>query len=157
MPYHHRPLRTDPTTGHRVRADPRIAGWADQILTPIDDSIAEGALPATVRSFTALHELRRQRSTYRRRRPVRRHRCRLELIAALQDPVTTLLQALNRPWCAYDTCRYPGHDHTTTRSDDGSDLDTRVPKPRLHCCWRAHYDDKLGDDRHDNPDAPRVS
>ena len=135
--------------------DPRIAGWATQILTAIDDSIAEGVLPATVRSITALHDYCDANDFLTDVGvPYDATNATIELIVAVQEAVNALLRTPDRPWCTYATCRYPGHDHTTTVAGDGSDLDTAVAMRCPHCGQPAHYDDKLGDYRHDNPDAP---
>ena len=131
--------------------DPQIADWARQILTAVDDSIAEGALPATVRSFTDLHDYCDANDLLIDAGVP--YDATIERIVAVQDAVTAMLQAPDRPWCTYGTCRYPGHDHTTTQADDGSDLDTPVPMRCTHCGQPAHYDNKLGDYRHDNPAA----
>jgi hypothetical protein len=81
-------------------------------------------------------------------------RAAIDLIVDVQEAVNALLRAPGRPWCTYGTCRYAGHDHTTTVAGDGSDLDTAVAMHCSHCGQPAHYVDKLGDYRHDNPDAP---
>lgn len=136
-------------------SDPRIAGWAAQILTAIDDSIAEGVLPASVRSFTDLHDYCDANDfLIDAGVPHDTTSAAIELTVAVQDAVNALLQAPDRPWCTYGTCRYPGHDHTTTVADDGSDLDTAVAMRCSHCGQPAHYDDKLRDYRHDDPDTP---
>ncbi|MEV6932095.1 hypothetical protein AB0M46_47460 [Dactylosporangium sp. NPDC051485] len=135
--------------------DPRVAAYAAQILTDIDDSIAEGALPASVRTFTDLH-------TYCDANdfltdagvPFDGTPTGLDLTVTVQDEVTRLLQAAGRPWCSYGTCRYPGHDHTTTQAHDGSELPEPAPMHCTDCGRPAHYDTKLGDYRHDDPAAP---
>lgn len=135
--------------------DPRITGWAAQILTAIDDSIAEGVLPATVRSFTDLHDHCDANDFLTEADvPHDTTRAAIERTVAVQEAVNVLLRAPDRPWCTHGTCRYPGHDHTTTVAGDGSDLDTAVAMRCSHCGEPAHYDDKLRDYRHDNPDAP---
>jgi hypothetical protein len=135
--------------------DPRIADWATQILAAIDDDIADGVLPANVRAFTDLH-------TYTDANqflldagiPYDGTDTTSTLLTAVQDAVTTLLRAPDRPWCTNGTCAYPGHDHTTTEASDGSARDTAAPMRCPHCGQPAHYDDQLGDYRHDNPTGP---
>lgn len=117
--------------------DPRIADWANQILAAVDDSIAEGVLPATVRSFTDLHDFCDANDfLIDADVPYDGTEATIDLIVAVQDAVTAALRAPDRPWCTYGTCRYPGHDHTTTQADDGSDLDTSVPMRCPHCRQR---------------------
>lgn len=120
--------------------DPRIADWARQILTAIDDTIAEGALPATARSFTDLHDHCDANDFLTDADvPYDGTDTTIELIAAVQDAVTTLLQAPTGPRARTAPAATPGHDHTTTRADDGSDLDgsdldvnVDTPVP-MHC------------------------
>ncbi|WP_327007634.1 hypothetical protein OHA72_10385 [Dactylosporangium sp. NBC_01737] len=135
--------------------DPRIAGWAGQILTAVDDSIAEGILPATVRSFTDMHDhCDANDFLIDAGVPYDGTEATIELTVAVQDAVTAALRAPDRPWCTHGTCRFPGHDHTTTQTDDGTDLDTPAPMRCTDCGQPAHYDTRLGDYRHDNPAAP---
>ena len=135
--------------------DPRIAGWAAQILTAIDDSIAEGALPTTVRSFTELHDYCDANDfLIEAEVPYDATDATIALIVAVQDAATAALRAPGRAWCTYGTCRYPGHDHTTTQDHDGNDLHAPAPMHCPDCGQPTHYDTRLGDHRHDHPDAP---
>lgn len=128
--------------------DPRIAGWATQILAAVDDSIADGVLPASVRSFVDLHDYCDANNF------VIDADVPHDSVNDVQEAVNVMLQGPARPWCTYGTCRYPGHDHTTTVAGDGSNLDVAIAMRCAHCAQPTHYDDKLGDYRHDNPDAP---
>lgn len=135
--------------------DPRIADWAKQILTAVDDSIAEGVMPATVRSFTDLHDFCDANDfLIDAGVPYDGTEATIGLIVDVQNAVTAALRAPDRPWCTHGTCRYPGHDHTTTQADDSSDPDAPLPMRCSDCGQPAHYDTRLGNYRHDNPAAP---
>jgi hypothetical protein len=135
--------------------DPRITGWASQILTAVDESIAEGFLPATVRSFTDLHDFCDANDfLIDAGVPYDATEATIELTVAAQDTVTSLLNAPDRPRCSYGTCRFRGHDHTTTQAEDGSDLETQAQMRCTDCGQPAHYDNRSGGYRHDNPAVP---
>lgn len=142
-----------PSTDHD-RTEHAISTWAQRIVTDIDSDIKAGTLPASVRSFSDLHRyldandyLETAGVTYDGTQDS------IDRIQAVQEEVTRRLSAPGRPWCTAGRCRYPGHDHTTMVGRDGQDLATPIPMRCDHCGQPAHYDDKLGQYRHDNPAA----
>jgi hypothetical protein len=135
--------------------DTRIGHWADLIIAAIDDDIAEGALPASVRSFTDLHDYL-DANDYLQDAGVpfdatTATTATIDLTVRVQEEVNHRLQAPGRLWCTFGACRYPKHDHTTTTGDDGAQLPEPVAMRCQHCGHAAHYDEKLRWYRHDDP------
>ena len=131
----------------------QIGHWADLIIAAIDDDIGEGALPASVRSFTDLHDYC-DANTYLQDAavPFDATTAAHELTVSVQEEVDRRLQAPGRPWCTFGACPYPRHDHTTTTGDDdGAELPEPVAMHCQHCGHAAHYDEKVHRYRHDDP------
>ncbi len=135
--------------------EPDIAGYAERIMTDIDDDIAGGALPASVRSFTDLHDYLDANDYLQAAGvPYDATPATIDVIVAVQEEVNRRLADPGRPYCTYGTCHYAKHDHTTTQGPDGQELDPPVPMRCNDCGQPAHYDEKLEDYRHDDPAAP---
>jgi hypothetical protein len=132
-----------------------VAASANRIMTAIDEDIASGAIPASVRSFTDLQRYT-DTTVYLDRVGVLDDcpQAGRDLTTAVQDEVTRRLSDPNRRWCTAGTCRYPSHDHTTTVGPNGEDLDQPIPMLCDHCRQPVHYDENLHTYRHDNPTAP---
>jgi hypothetical protein len=136
-------------------SDPEIAGYAERILAAIDDDIAEGALPASVRTFGDLHTYLDANDYLQAVGvPFDGTPATIELTGAVQDDVTRRLQGPGRPYCTFGACHYPKHDHTTLQGPDGEQLPQPVAMRCQHCGQPAHYDQKIHQYRHDDPAAP---
>jgi len=135
--------------------EPDIAGYAERIMTDIDDDIAGGALPASVRSFTDLHDYLDANDYLQAAGvPYDATPATIDVVVAVPEEVNRGLADPGRPYCTYGTCHYAKHDHTTTQGPDGQELDPPVPMRCNDCGQPAHYDEKLEDYRHDDPAAP---
>jgi len=149
-----RDMRHAPGPG-RSAPRPDVARWAAHIMAAIDDDIAAGGLPASVASLTDLHDYVDANDYLQDAGvPMPTAEGGPDAIAAVQDEVSRRLSAPDRPHCTYAACAYPKHDHTTTQGPDGADLDEPVAMRCGHCALPAHYDEKLGRYRHDDPAAP---
>ena len=134
---------------------PDITSYAERILADIDADIDAGVLPASVRSFTNLHTYLDANDYLQTAGvPYDATPATIDVIAEVQAEVTRRLSAPGRRWCTYGTCAYPRHEHTTTVGPDGQELDQPVPMRCNDCGRPTHYDERLGDYRHDDPAAP---
>jgi hypothetical protein len=134
---------------------PSIDAYAEHIMGAIADDVAEGVLPARVRTFADLHDYLDANDYIQDAAvPCDGTQATLEVIALVQQEVTRRLSAPSRPYCTYGTCTYPLHDHTTTIGPDGEELGQSAPMRCEHCGQPAHHDDKLRRYRHDDPNAP---
>lgn len=128
-----------------------IAEYADQIMTAIDEDIAEGVVPGSVASFTDLHDYV----------DANEYLLNIEVPWGADDPsgtdevwnavtaeVNRRLSASDRKRCTLGACNYPQHDHEEV--DESGE-----PQPMLcHDCHQpTHYDSKVEQYRHDDPQA----
>ncbi|MFY1673970.1 hypothetical protein ACN27G_29125 [Plantactinospora sp. WMMB334] len=128
--------------------------YADLITAEIDGDIAEGALPARVRTFGELHDyVDANDYLIAAQVPYDGTPATIDVVVAVQDEVTRRLSGPGRPYCTYGACTYPRHDHTTSIGADGEDLQAPVPMRCRHCQQPSHYDEKLHRYRHDDPSA----
>ncbi len=134
-----------------------ISTYADQIITEIDNDIAEGRIPASVRSFSELHNyLDANDYTVCVGIEYTGTDANYALINAVETEVSNRLAA-RTTYCTFGSCRYPGHDHTDETDPDGPDGEDLPKLVGIVCrdCERpTHYDDKAQDYRHDDPVAP---
>ncbi|GAB3147143.1 hypothetical protein GCM10027290_29960 [Micromonospora sonneratiae] len=135
--------------------DPRVAGYADHIMTEINGDISEGMVPPGVGSFADLHRYL-DANDYLEDAGVPQHGAQadLDLAVAVQDEVSRRLRMPGRAFCTYGRCTFSTHDHTSTASENGQHLDREVPLRCAHCGHPAHYDTRLADYRHDDPAVP---
>ncbi|ROO52832.1 hypothetical protein EDC02_7776 [Micromonospora sp. Llam0] len=135
--------------------DPRVARYADHIMTEIDGDITEGAVPPGIGSFVDLHcYLDANDYLDAAGLPHYSSQADLDLANAVTDEVSRRLRTPGRPFCTYGRCTFSAHDHTTSAGPDGQHLDREVPLCCAHCGHPAHYDTRLRDYRHDDPAAP---
>jgi len=135
--------------------DVHIAGYVAAIMAAIDDDIAEGALPGSVACFADLHDYLDANDYLQAAGvPMPTAAGGLDTVIDVEEEVSRRLSAPGRAHCTYGACAYPRHDHTTTQGPDGGDLDEPVAMFCEHCGQPAHYDEKLGRYRHDDPAAP---
>src|SRR5262245_35948848 len=136
-----------PTPEHQ-----QVACFADAIMTMVDEAIADGAVPANVRSFADLHAYLDANDFLEDAAvPYDGSDASLALTAAVEAEVTRRLAAPTRPYCTFGRCTYPGHDHTTDEGPGGELLAQPGPLRCLDCGHAAHYDAKLRRLRHDDP------
>ncbi|MGI5214836.1 hypothetical protein [Plantactinospora sp. CA-290183] len=134
--------------------DPRVAFYADHIMTEINGDIAEGIVPPGVGNFADLHRYLDANDYLEDAAVPYRNQADRDLVSAVQNEVSRRLRTPGRTFCTYRRCAFNAHDHTTTVSPNGQHLDSDVP---LHCggCGQpAHYDARLEDYRHDDPAVP---
>jgi hypothetical protein len=141
-----------PTSGMPTAGPQQVDRFADTITALVDDAIAEGAVPANVRSFADLHSYL-DANDFLQDAQVRYDGSdtAVALMAAVEAEVTRRLSAPTRPYCTFGRCTYPGHDHTTHEDADGELLAVPGPLRCLDCGYPAHNDAKLQRLRHDDP------
>lgn len=130
-----------------------ITDYADQIMTEIDGDIAEGVIPGSVASFADLHDyvdandyLLNIGVPWGTDDPSGTD----EIWNKVTDEITRRLSAPDRKHCTHGTCSYQQHDHEEVdESGEGK------PKPMMcrDCHQPTHYDYKVDQYRHDNPQA----
>jgi hypothetical protein len=129
-----------------------VARYAATIMGFIDEAISEGAVPATVRSFTELQSyLDANEFLEHAGVPYDGSDTTLALTVDVEQEVTRRLAAPTRPYCTFGRCVYPLHDHSTLTGPGGIELSRPDPLRCADCGHTAHYDSKLRVVRHDDP------
>jgi hypothetical protein len=129
-----------------------VARYAATIMGFIDEAISEGAVPATVRSFTELHSYLDANGFLEHAGvPYDGGDTTVALTVDVEEEVTRRLAAPTRPYCTFGRCVYPRHDHTAVEGPDGVLATQSGPLRCLDCGQPAHDDGKLRRLRHDDP------
>jgi hypothetical protein len=134
--------------------DEQTSAYAEHIMTAIGETVAEGALPLSARTFAALHSyLDANDFLTDAGVPMPTDPGGVDAIAAVQAEVDRRLADPARPWCTYGACDYPRHDHTTTVDRDGMSVAEPIAMLCNDCGEPTHWDEKLAEYRHDDPQA----
>ena len=143
-----------------VLSKDQINRYADEIMTMIDEDIANGCIPLNVRCFGELHSyVDANEYTLQAQVPWGREfetpddPCGLAASIDVEAEITRRL-VTRAAFCTFGDCLYPHHDHTTTLGPDGEDLATAIGLRCEECGQPAHYCRKLRIYRHDRPEAP---
>src|SRR5438552_13795531 len=120
---------------------PDVAAYAATIMGFIDEAISEGAVPATVRSFTQVHSYLDANDFLQHAGvPYDGSDASVAFTVAVEDEVTRRLAAPTCPYCTFGRCAYRLHDHSTLTGPDGEQLRRPEPLRCTDCGHTAHYD-----------------
>src|SRR5438876_7416099 len=124
-------------------ASPDVAAYAATIMGFIDEAISEGAIPATVRSFTQVHSYLDANDFLQHAAvPYDGSDASVTFTAAVEQEVSRRLAASTRPYCTFGRCAYRLHVHSTLTGPDGEQLWRPEPLRCTDCRHPAHYDSK---------------
>jgi hypothetical protein len=131
-----------------------IAEYANHIMGEIANDIAEGRMPANVRSFSDLHTYL-DANDYTPDAGIAYTGTdeNLALINDVEDEVGRRL-ATRTTYCTFGACSYRHHDHSTQTGRDGESLPAPVGATCYRCGQPSHFDYRVDAYRHDDPTAP---